>query len=129
MIGNHHVVRVQRALDSVQSLQLFAFARAANDDAALDLVQVEGVGGLAHRQPGVIGGVHGVRNHLLLEQAKVGGHLRAGKPVARVADGHIAQHPRREAATGLPRLDDDGEGLAGRLWLGQFEGKPGNFSP
>ncbi len=47
-VGDHQVLLRQLALHAVQRLQHFALAGAANDDlAALQLVEVEGVGGLA----------------------------------------------------------------------------------
>ncbi len=84
VVGDDEVFGIERALDAVEGLELFAFAGAANDDAAFDLVEVEGVGGLAHGEPGEVGGVDGVGDLLLLEQAEVRGDFSAGEPVARV---------------------------------------------
>ncbi len=58
---------------------------------------------LAHRQPGKVGRIHGVRDLLLFEQTEVRGHLRARKPVPRFADRDAAQHPRRKPPAARPR--------------------------
>ena len=115
VIGDDEVFGIERAFDAVEGLEFFALARAADDDAAFDLVEVEGVGGLAHGEPCEVGGVDGVGDLLLLEQAKVGGDFSAGEPVARIADGDVAQDAGGEAAAGVFGFDADGEGLRGRV--------------
>ena len=70
VIGDDQVFGIERALDAVEGLELFAFAGAADDDAAFNLVEVEGVRGLAHGEPCKVGGVDGVGDFLLLEKAK-----------------------------------------------------------
>ena len=115
VVGDDEVFGVEGALDAVEGLELFAFAGAADDDAAFDLVEVEGVRGLAHGEPGKVGGVDGVGDLLLLEQAEVGGDFRAGEPVARVADGDVAQNAGGEAAAGVFGFDLHGEGLGRRV--------------
>ena len=117
VVGDDEVFGIERALDAVQGLELFAFAGAADDDAAFDFVEVEGVGGLAHSEPGEVGGVDGVGDLLLLEQAEVRGYFRAGKPVARVADGDVAEDAGGEAAAGIFGFDLDGKRIGGRLML------------
>ena len=47
-IGDDEVFGIEHAFDAIQGPQLFACTGAADDDAAFDLVEVEGVGGLAH---------------------------------------------------------------------------------
>ena len=123
MIGDDEVFGIERALDAVEGLELFAFAGAADDDAAFDLVEVEGVGGLAHGEPCEVGGVDGVGDFLLLEKLEVGGDFGAGKPVARVADGDAAQNAGGEAAAGVFGFDAHGEGLArtARFWKCNIE--------
>ncbi len=115
VIGDDKVFGIEGALDAVEGLEFFAFAGAADDDAAFDLVEVEGVGGLAHGEPCEVGGIDGVGDLLLLEQGEVGGDFGAGEPVARVADGDVAQNAGGEAAAGVFGFDLDGEGLGGRV--------------
>ena len=86
VVGDDEIFRIEDALDAVEGLELLAFARAANDDAAFDLVEVEGVGGLAHGEPDKVGGIDGIGDLLLLEEIEVGGDFSAGEPVARFAD-------------------------------------------
>ena len=105
VVGDDEVFGIEDALDAVEGLELFAFAGAADDDAAFDLVEVEGVGGLAHGEPGEVGGVDGVGDFLLLEQGEVGGDFGAGEPVARFADGDAAQNAGGEAAAGVFGFD------------------------
>jgi len=47
VIGHDQVVWIERALHAIQRLQPLAFARAPHHNAALDLVQIEGVRRLA----------------------------------------------------------------------------------
>ncbi len=105
VVGDDEVFGIEGAVDAVEGLELFAFAGAADDDAAFDLVEVEGVGGLAHGEPGEVGGVDGVGDLLLLEEAEVGGDFGAGEPVAGVADGDVAKDARGEAAAGIFGFD------------------------
>ncbi len=107
VVGDDEVFGIESALDAVERLELLAFAGAANDDAAFDLVEVEGVGGLAHGEPCEVGGVDGVGDLLLLEQAEVGGDFSAGEPVAGVADGDATQNAGGEAAAGVFGFDLD----------------------
>ena len=96
--------------------ELFAFAGAADDDAAFDLVEVEGVGGLAHREPCEVGGVDGVGDLFLLEEAEVGGDFGAGDTSrAMSADGDVAKDAGGEAAAGVLGFDRDGEWHCGGL--------------
>ena len=55
---------------AIKGLEAFALARAADDDSAFDLVEVEDVGRLAHGEPGEIGGVNGIGDFLLLKKLK-----------------------------------------------------------
>ena len=73
LVGDDEVFGIEGALDSVQSPELFAFARAADDDSAFELVEVEGVGGLADGEGDVVGGVDSARDGLLFEQAEAFG--------------------------------------------------------
>ncbi len=105
VVGDDEVFGIEGALDAVEGLELFAFAGAADDDAAFDLVEVEGMGGLAHGEPGEVGGVDGVGDFLLLEQGEVGGDFGAGEPVADSHDGDAAQDAGGEAAAGVFGFD------------------------
>ena len=81
MVGDDKVLRIKSALNAVERLELFAFMGAADDDAAFNLVEVEGVGGLAHRQPCEVGGIDSIGDLLLLEKSEVGGDFGTGEPV------------------------------------------------
>ena len=107
VIRHNQVFGVKHALHAVQRFQPLAFACAANNDAAFDFVQIEGVRRLAHRQPCKVCSVHGVRDALLFEQSKVCGDLRTFEPIARVADGDAAQDARCEAAALILSLNGD----------------------
>src|SRR6476620_7021790 len=50
VVGDDEVFGIEGTFDSVEGLEAFAFARTADDDSAFDLVEVEGVGGLTHRE-------------------------------------------------------------------------------
>ncbi len=71
LIGDHEVVGSQRVLAAVQQAQLLRGVRAADDDAALDRVQVEHMGRLAHGEPAEVRGVHGGRDRLLADRGEV----------------------------------------------------------
>src|SRR5580658_1310251 len=105
MIGDDQVFSIERALYAIEGFKALTLARAANHDAALDLVEVECMCGLAHGEPGEVSGVDGAGDALLLEKAEEGRHFRAGKPVARLADCDAAQHARSKAAAALLILD------------------------
>ena len=107
-VGNDEVFGIEGALDAVEGLELFAFLGAAHDDAALDLVEVEGVRGLAHGEPGVVGGIDGVGDLLLLEQVEVGGNLAPGNQ-SRIGDGDATQDAAGEAAAGVRGFDAHGK--------------------
>ena len=105
MIGNDQIVRVEHTLHAIQGFEPFPLARPAHNDTALELVEIEDVRGLAHQEPGKVRGIDGVRNLLLLEKVEIRGHLSAREPVARLADGHVAQHTRRKSAASVFGLD------------------------
>ena len=109
MIGNDQVFGIKRTLDAVEGLQLFALSRTPHNDAAFNLVEIEDMRGLAHRQPGKIRGIDRVGNLFLLEQAEIGSDLCAREPIFRVANRDAAQHTRREAAASLFGFDLDGK--------------------
>ena len=119
VIGHHKVIRVQHALHSVQRLQPLALARPPHYDPSLNLVQIEGVCRLAHRQPCEVGRIHGIQNHLLLEQREIRRNLSAREPVARLADRHIAQHTRSKPPALVLGLNPHRKWLAGRSRIRQ----------
>ena len=71
LIGDDQVVGFEGALGAVEELEFFALVGEADDDAAFDLVEVEGVGRMAHAEQGKVRGVDGVRDLLLAEQVEV----------------------------------------------------------
>jgi len=75
VIGNDQVLRIERALHTIERLEPFAFTGAADNDAAFDLVQIEGVGGLAHGHPDEVGGVYCIRDLLLFQEPEVARNL------------------------------------------------------
>src|SRR5215472_11538454 len=60
MVGNDEIIAIEDALHAVEGLELLALPGAAHDDTALDLVEVEGMRGLAHGEPGEVGGIDGI---------------------------------------------------------------------
>ena len=105
VVGDDKVFGIEDAVDAVEGLELFTLARAAHDDAAFDLVEVEGVRGLAHGEPCEVGRIDCVGDLLLLEEAEVGADFGAGEPVARFGDGDAAEDARGEAAAGIFGFD------------------------
>src|ERR1700759_1268479 len=59
LIGNDEAFAIKVALDLVQCFELFSLARPANNDRTLDLVEIEGVRRLTHREQDVVGRVDG----------------------------------------------------------------------
>ncbi len=103
-VGNDEVVGIEGAFDSIEGAEFFAFAGAANDDAAFELVEVEGVGGMAHAEGAVVGGVDGVGDELLLEEAEALGDGAGG-----LGDGDVAKDLGGEAAAEGGLFDGDGK--------------------
>ena len=129
MIGHNQVFRIERPLHAVQRLQPLALARPPHHDAPLDLVQVEDVRRLPHRQPGKVRSVDSIRDLFLFQQPKVGSHLSARKPVPRVAYSNAAQHPRRKSSARVLGLDPHRKGPRGSPRLRQREIKPRQPKP
>src|SRR6185437_15008638 len=60
-IGDDQVFRIKLAVNSIQCLECLTWASATDDDlSALELVEIESMGGMAQFHQGVIAGVHGV---------------------------------------------------------------------
>ena len=59
-VGYDEVVGFEGALGSVEELELFAFVGEADDDASFDLVEVEGVGRVAHAEEDEVACIYGV---------------------------------------------------------------------
>ena len=100
LIGDHQIIRIEKALHAIERAQLLAVARAADNDPALQLVQIERVRRLPHRQHNIIGRIDSVENRLLLQQPEPLRHhaRRRRKP-------NIEQHPRREPPAQLRLFD------------------------
>ena len=107
LIGDDQIVGLQRALGPVQQPQLLALARQPHHDAALDLVQIERMRGMPHPHQHKVADIDGIRDLLLLQQAKV----FSNPPRAR-RNRHIAQHPRRKSSAKLRRLNPHRKGFA-----------------
>src|SRR5260370_31213291 len=84
----------------------------ADDDAAFELVEVEGVSGMAHAEEDEVAGVDCVRDLFLAEEVEVFGDLAGAG-----GDGDVAEDLGGEAAAEGGGFYGDGEGLAGRrVW-------------
>jgi len=96
----------------------------AHDDAAFDLVEVEGVGGMAHAEEDEVAGVDGVGDLFLAEESEVFGDVAGAG-----GDGDVADYLRGEAAAETFGFgsDADGEGLVDERADGEFgvEGREG----
>ena len=57
VVRDNEVVGFEGALGAVEELEFFAFVREADEDAAFELVEVEGVGGMAHAEEDEVAGV------------------------------------------------------------------------
>ncbi len=69
-----------------RSFRLFAFVGEADDDAAFQLVEVEGVGGMAHAEEGEVAGVYGVGDLFLVEEGEEFGDLAGAGGYGDVAE-------------------------------------------
>ena len=90
LIGDEQVPGGELALDPVQGHQGLPIRGPADDDPALDLVRVEGVGGVAEAVQQLVGGVH------------------RGQPFCRRAHGRQEGPDRPGRAAGLAQLHDRG---------------------
>jgi hypothetical protein len=113
LVGDHQIVGNQRPGGAVQQPDLLARVGAAHHDAALDLVQVEDVVGMAHAEQHEVRDVDRVRDRFLPEFAEV---MRDDALGGRDRD--AADNLRGKASAQVRRLDADGERL-GRRGLGQ----------
>ncbi len=87
------------------------FAGATHDDAAFDLVEIEGVRGLAHGEPREVGGVDGVVDEFFIQDGKVPRDSGKGQ-VKRVMDGDVPQDTRSETTAGVFGFDPHAESFA-----------------
>ena len=105
-VGDDQVVWDQGAGGAVEELDLFAGVGLADDDAAFNLVDIEGVGGMAHAEQDEVGGVDGVGDWLLAEGREVfGDRAFAG------GDGDVADDLRGEASAEGGLFDADRVGF------------------
>ena len=109
VVGYYEVVGFEDALGAVEEFELFAFAGEADDDAAFELVEVEGVGGMAHAEEDEVAGVDGVGDLFLAEEIEVFGDLAGAG-----GDGDVAEDLGGEAAAEV-LVGFDGDGVGGRL--------------
>ena len=100
LIGDHQVIRRQRVLASIQQLQPLARPRAPHHNPALNLVEVEHMRRLPHRQPSEVRRIHRPRDRLLPDRTEV---LR--DQTVRRLHIHIANHSRRKPPAQILRLD------------------------
>ena len=110
LVGNHEVITDQRAFGAVQQAQPFPCMGATHHDAALDLVQVEDVGGLTHGEPAKICDVHRAGDRLLTQCREVFSD-GAGRRLNRDA----ANNAGRETATQVRGFDAYGKGGSGLI--------------
>ena len=118
VVGDDEVVGFEGAFGAVEEFEFFAFVGEADDDAAVDLVEVEGVGGMAHAEEDEVGGVDGIGDLFLVEEGEVLGHFGGAG-----GDGDVADYLRGEAAAEAFGFwcDADGEGLVDE----RADGEPG----
>ena len=70
-VGDDQIFGRELAVNSVESLERFAVARATNDDlAAFEQVEIERVRGMAHLPQRVVGSVGGVVDGALIDEGK-----------------------------------------------------------
>ena len=99
-VGDDQVVGRELAVDAVERLQHFAFARAAHDDrAAFQQVEIEGVRGMAELVERVVGGVGGVVDGARAQQFQA-----LDDVLRRWADLHVANDARGVSRAALRRL-------------------------
>ena len=108
------VVGGEGAGGSVEEAEGLSRVGEADDDAAIDPVEVEGVGGMAHGLEDVVGGVDGVEDLLEVEGGEVFGDAAGGG-----ADGDVAEDAGGEAAAEGGLVDADGEGWGAGVGAGR----------
>ena len=96
-VGDDAHVFCERALGAVERSHLFAGPRAAHDDALLpELIEIEGVHGLAQLEHDVVRDVHHVVDRLFAD-----GFEALAQPVGRRLHLHALDHARGVAAANL----------------------------
>ncbi len=111
VVGDDEVVGGEGAGGAVEEAELLAGEGAADDDAAVDLVEVEGVGGVAHAEEDEVGDVDGVRDLLLAEGGEEVGDAAFGGGDVDVAEDLGGEAAAEGFGVGV---DADGEGVAAR---------------
>ena len=99
-VCDDQIFGVENTFDAVQGLELFSAARATHDDAAFELVSIEGVGGMAHGEGDEVGCVDRIGDELLLQQGEALGNQAAGG-----LNAHMAERARSEASAEFRSLD------------------------
>jgi len=115
LVGDDQIVGNEGAFGAVQQLQFFAGACATHDDAAFNLVQIEGMGRLPHREPTEVGRIDRRGDRLLPERREV-----VGDDALRRANRDTTNDARGEAAAQVLRLDADGKAYTGHVLRGCF---------
>ena len=104
-VGDDEVFGRELAVNAVERLQNFAFARAAHDDrAALQQIEIEGVRGMAKLVQRIVGGVSDVVDGARAQQLQT-----LDDVLRRRADLDVADDARGISRTALRVFDDDRE--------------------
>ena len=116
VVGDDEIVGFERVLGAIEKLEPLALAREADDDSAVELVQVKGVGGMAHPLQNEVGGIDCIGDGLRSQQREVLGDDPGGG-----RNGDVAQDARGEPAAEALGIggDLDGEWLSSRGCGGQ----------
>ena len=109
-VGDHEILRAQRALDAVERPHLLALARAARDEPAAEQVEVVGVERAAEREHHVVRDVDDVR-----DRAHAGVPQPRLQPERRLADRDVAEDAADEAQAALGIVDPDADRLVAVL--------------
>ena len=75
VVGDDKIVGFQRAFRTIEQLEPLALAREADDDSAVDLVEIKRVGGMAHPLQNKVGGIDRVGDGFRSQQREVLGYL------------------------------------------------------
>ncbi len=86
MVGYYEVVCFEDAVGAVEEFEFFSLVGEADDDAAFYLVEVEGVGGMAHAEESEVAGIDGVGDLFLIEEGEVLGYLAGAGGYGDVAE-------------------------------------------
>ncbi len=108
-VRHHQVFGIEYALDSIERPQLFTLARAAQNNATLQFVAIEGMCGMPHSQGDVVGSIHRVRYKFLLQQLESLLYRRGGW-----LDANATKGARSEAAAQIGSFNQHSDGFGRR---------------